>query len=127
VIGEDGFVQVGQSEEARRHKRFEYTQPFQGTNDGAAFNGHIQDISASGAAIALDAENAEDADGATAQFSNYDFIELHIESMDKKISAQVVRKYEGGYAVKFDVTQQEQDRIQQEIDRFHELGGPKNA
>ena len=117
-------MQVGQTEETRRHKRVKFTKPFHGTNDGAEFDGHIKDISASGAAIALD---AEDANAATSQLSNYDFIELHIQSMDKKISAQVVRKYEGGYAVKFDVTQQEQDRIQSEIDQFNQSGGSKVA
>jgi len=120
-------VQVGQTKETRRHKRVEFTKPFHGTNDGTEFDGHIKDISASGAAIALDALDAEDTNAATSQLSNYDFIELHIQSMDKKISAQVVRKYEGGYAVKFDVTQQEQDRIQSEIDQFNQSGGSKVA
>lgn len=113
------FLRVGQTDETRRHKRVEFPKPVQGVNDGEAFEGVIQDISAGGAAVAVDATDQ--------QLSNFDFIELHIQSMEKKITAQVVRKYEGGIAVKFDVSQQEQDLIQYEIDQYHASGGPKDA
>ena len=111
-------MRVGNAEDLRRHKRVEFSKPFQGVSDSGEFEGLIQDISASGASVAVDVTNT--------QLSNYDFIELHIQSMDKKISSQVVRKYEGGFAVKFNVDQQEQARIQDEINQFQATGGAKD-
>ncbi|MEQ8195218.1 MAG: hypothetical protein RIB59_12100, partial [Rhodospirillales bacterium] len=55
--------------------------------------------------------------------SNYDFIELHIQSLDRKIPSQVVRRYEGGVAVKFDVSAAEEKQIQGELDKFKTRGG----
>ena len=112
-------MEVGRSEELRRHKRVEYSKPFRGVAVGEEFDGLIEDISASGAAIAVDVANS--------QISNFDFVELHIQSIDKKIPSQVVRKYDGGFAVKFNVDPQEQAQIQNEIDQFQQAGGPKIA
>lgn len=112
-------MKVGGAEEARRHKRVEFSKPFHGVVAEDEFDGVIQDISGGGAAVAYDSPQAP--------ISNFDFVEMHIQSLDKKISAQVVRKYKGGFAVEFDVTAQEKDQIQDEIDQFHQGGGPRNA
>ncbi|MEL0107851.1 MAG: PilZ domain-containing protein [Rhodospirillaceae bacterium] len=112
-------MRVGSAEEARRHKRVEFSKPFHGVAENDEFHGVIQDISGGGAAVAVDSSSG--------QLSNFDFVEMHIQSLDKKIPAQVVRKYEGGFAVQFEVTAQEQDRIQDEIDQFQEAGGSRSA
>ena len=112
-------MRVERSEELRRHKRVEFSKPFHGVTVGEQFDGLIEDISASGAAIAVDVANS--------QLSNFDFVELHIQSMEKKISSQVVRKYDGGFAVKFNVDPQEQAQIQKEIDGFQQAGGSKTV
>ncbi len=111
-------MRVESAQDLRRHKRVEVSKPFHGVTVDEEFDGLIEDISASGASVATNVGGP--------QFSNFDFVELHIESMNKKIPAQVVRKYEGGFAVKFEVDQQEQTRIQKEIDQFQQTGGLQN-
>ena len=111
-------MRVENVHELRRNKRVEYVKPFHGVTVDEEFDGLIEDISASGASVATNVGGP--------QFSNFDFVELHIESMNKKILAQVVRKYEGGFAVKFDVDQKEQAHIQKEIDQFQQTSGLQN-
>ena len=106
-------MRVGHTKDLRRHERVEYAKPFRGVTVDSRFDGMIRDISPGGAALSIDLVDS--------QLSNYDFIELHIQSMDRTISSQVVRRYEGGVAVQFQVDSQEQKHIQGEIDRFKNI------
>lgn len=111
-------MRVGRTAELRRHQRVEYSKPFHGVTVGKEFDGMIEDISAGGAALAVDIVGTH--------FNNNDFVELHIQSMDRKVNSQIVRKYEGGVAVQFKIDAEEQKRIQQALDEFASQGGLEN-
>ncbi len=75
----------------RRSPRMEIELDATIESDGVEQSAQIQDLSTTGAAIF----------GTRPELSNDMFVELHIEG-ERSRKANIVREFEGGYAVRFD-------------------------
>ena len=75
----------------RRSSRLEVELDATIESDGIERPAQIRDLSATGAAIF----------GSPPKLSNDMFVELHLEGQ-KSLKANVVRKFQGGYAIQFD-------------------------
>ena len=92
----------------RRHTRYDVSRPARVEIPAAEqeFRAELQDISVGGAAIHTDAK-----------LENDQFVKLRVEGM-KPVMAQVVRTYEGGAALKFQVDEKAEKRIAAEINEL---------
>ena len=89
--------------ERRRHPRVAIARQVSAKFDRKVHNGEVKDISASGAALAMQAEIEEDG-----------FVELSIEDVSP-VSGFVARSFEDGFAVEFDIDEEDQERLVSEI------------
>ncbi|MDP6788287.1 MAG: PilZ domain-containing protein [Rhodospirillales bacterium] len=98
---------TGQAEK-RRHRRVRVSKPVQAKTDSRQIEGSVTDISAGGAALNVDAE----VDGESQ-------VELDIEDMSP-LSGTVARSYDDGFAVEFDLDEEEEDRLLTELTELHD-------
>ena len=94
----------------RRHTRYAVTKPAHVELPAAAvereYQAELQDISVSGAAIHTDAKLDSD-----------QFVRLRVEGM-VPVPARVVRSYQGGAALKFQMDENTEKRLKAEIDEL---------
>jgi hypothetical protein len=91
---------------ARRHTRTAFRERVRAVREDGEFESETEDISKSGVGLLSDA-----------MLDNSAFVELHIGEVGV-IPGHVARTYEGGFAVEFDVSEKEKERIEAEIKRF---------
>ncbi len=105
-----GRVGGGYGVDKRRHTRYAVTKPAQVEIPAAAeereFQAELRDISVGGAAIHTDAK-----------LDNDQFVRLHVKGM-APVPARVVRSYQGGAALKFQMDEKAEKRIEAEIDEL---------
>ena len=105
-----GRVTGGYDVNKRRHTRYTVDKPaqveFPAAADERKIEAELHDISVGGAAIHTDAKLAND-----------QFVRLRVEGM-KPVMAQVVRTYEGGAALKFQMDGKGEKRLAAEIDEL---------
>ena len=106
-----GRVGGGYDVNKRRHARYTVDKPAElEIPEAAASERQVQaelvDISVGGAAIHTDAKLAND-----------DFVRLRVEGI-KPVMAQVVRTYQGGAALKFQMDEKSEQRLANEIDEM---------
>jgi len=110
-MGED----VDPTYHGRRDKRVEVNVPARTVGAQGEHQGVVQDISASGAAIASEEAN----------YSNDQFVELHMEGYEKR-AGRVVREFSGGYALKFELDEKLARKMAEEIEKFRNIAGKQN-
>ena len=91
----------------RRHPRIAVSKSVRATKDVKEYEGEIKDISASGAALVVDAE-----------LDDEDLVALDIENMSQ-LSGRVARLFDDGFAVEFDMDDEEEDRLLAELTGLH--------
>jgi hypothetical protein len=104
-----GRLAGGYDVNKRRHTRYTVDKPAELEIPAAAVplvHAELVDISVGGTAIHTDAKLAND-----------DFVRLRVEGM-KPVLAQVVRTYEGGAALKFQMDEMAEKRLKTEIDEM---------
>ena len=99
------------TDNSRRFERYNVKLPARAIDEhGEAFEATVTDISAGGAAVSLDTE-------VPGQFSNEAFLELQFEGHDR-LKARVVREFAGGYALEFDQSPKDRERMAEEVKKF---------
>ena len=83
----------------RRHPRIPADKPVRAVSRGQVRRGRLKDISASGAAIHTDDP-----------FDKAEPVNLEIEDM-KDVSGKVARSFDDGYAVEFEMDEESQDDL----------------
>jgi hypothetical protein len=83
----------------RRHRRVSVSKPVQAKTNSLQIQGSVTDISASGAALNVDAK-----------VENESQVELDIEDLSP-LAGTVARSYDDGFAVEFDLDVEEEDRL----------------
>ena len=94
----------------RRHRRVNVSKSFQAKTESRNYQGSVTDISASGAALSVDADVAQDEV----------LVELDIEDMSP-LSGIVARAYDDGFAVEFDLDEEEEARLLSELTELHDI------
>jgi hypothetical protein len=89
--------------EKRRHPRIQTDKAVRAVSKGRVRKGRLKDISASGAAIHSDEP-----------FDDTDPVEIEIEDMADK-SGKVARQFDDGFAVEFDLDEEGQDDLLDEL------------
>ena len=92
----------------RRHRRVSVSKSVQAKTDSRNIEGSVTDISAGGAALCVDAEVEDESP-----------VELDIEDMSP-VSGTVARSYDDGFAVEFDLDEEEEDRLLTELTELHD-------
>jgi hypothetical protein len=89
--------------EKRRHARHAVDRAVNAVSGGRKHKGRLRDISASGAAIQTDGELDADA-----------HVEIEIEDMED-LSGRVARSFDDGFAVEFELEDDDEDYLLDEI------------
>ncbi len=108
------MIVVNPGYHGRRHDRLPVKVPARTVGPSGEQSAVVQDISETGAAIVTE----------DAIYSNDQFVELHIEGHER-MTGHVVRKFVGGYALKFDDDAENQAKMAEEIEKFRKLAGSK--
>jgi hypothetical protein len=93
---------VAANNHVARPNRYPYHRPAQGRYGGQAFEGAVENVSATGAAIALGE--------AGVMVDNGTFVDMHVEGLGH-LSGRVARTYDGGFAVQFDSDSTDLDAV----------------
>ena len=93
----------------RRHRRVRVSKSFQAKTESRRYQGSVKDISAGGAALSVDAEVEDEVQ-----------VELDIEDLSP-LSGIVARSYDDGFAVEFDLDEEEEDRLLSELTELHDV------
>ncbi len=104
----------GPAGSGRRHERFKVDVKARALVDGHPHDVRVLDISESGAAI--------QSTPAAPVVGNDHFVELHLEGQ-KHLQGRVVRNFEGGYALEFEVDEKRQEEMRQELEKFRKIVG----
>ncbi|MEQ8506711.1 MAG: PilZ domain-containing protein [Rhodospirillales bacterium] len=97
---------VAANQHIARPTRYPYHKPAEGKFGGTRFNGEIDNVSATGAAVTLgDAGIAVD---------NGMFVDMHVEGLGH-LKGSVARTYDGGFAVEFDETGTDLDALAEKL------------
>jgi len=100
----------------RRHERLRVNkQARMVSRSGEEQQAVVQDISISGAAIAVD----------ESIYSNDQFVDLHMEGHDR-LTGRVVREFTGGYALSFEQNPGSNAKMMEEVEKFRKLAGKKD-
>ena len=91
----------------RRHQRLSISKPVRARWGAQEHDGATRDISASGAALQLEA-----------QFEDEGLVELDIKDMSH-LSGHVARLFDDGFAVEFDIDPDEEERLVGEIKQIY--------
>lgn len=114
------MLKIDRAQHARRHQRYVVRKPVRAKTAGRELQGEIKDISAGGAALLVDTH-----------LENEQFVELHLEGLGVEdlgpLSAQVVRVYEKGFAVRFNLDDKEKERLAEELAKFRKTVARKRA
>lgn len=102
-------MHVAANNHVARPTRHPYHQPAHGRYGNRAFHGSVENVSATGAAIAL-GEAGVTVDNGT-------FVDMHVEGLGH-LSGRVARTYDGGFAVKFDADGPDLDAVAEAIGRL---------
>lgn len=94
--------------EKRRHRRVNVSKSVQAKTESQQYKGSVKDISVSGAALSVEAEVEEDSQ-----------VELDIEDLSP-LSGIVARSYDDGFAVEFDLDEDDEDRLLSELTELHD-------
>lgn len=97
-----------------RSHRFEVEADAMVESRGETNATRLRDISETGASLL----------GSTPVLTNDLFVELHLEGQ-RSLRAEVVREFEGGYAVRFDTDETGGALSQQELNNFRSSAGTK--
>ena len=92
----------------RRHRRIAVSRRVRAKSGAREHEGLTKNISVSGAALELDAELEDE-----------DLVELDIEDMSR-LSGRVARWFDDGFAVEFDIDEDEEARLIAEIAQIHD-------
>ena len=93
-------------DEKRRHPRYSVDKAVRAVSRGRVRKGRVTDISASGAAIQSDEP-----------FDSTDPVDLEIEDM-KDVSGKVARTLDDGFAVEFELDEDSQDDLLNELSQI---------
>tara|TARA_R110001592_G_scaffold106775_1_gene299368 strand:+ start:9091 stop:9411 length:321 start_codon:yes stop_codon:yes gene_type:complete len=102
-------MHVAANNHVARPTRHPYHQPAHGRYGNRAFHGSVENVSATGAAIAL-GEAGVTVDNGT-------FVDMHVEGLGH-LSGRVARTYDGGFAVQFDADSSDLDAVAEAISRL---------
>ncbi|MDP6805678.1 MAG: PilZ domain-containing protein [Rhodospirillales bacterium] len=94
--------------EKRRHPRVRVDKPVRAKAEGREHSGSLTDISAGGAALRVTAEIDEETE-----------VELDIEDL-RDLSGRVARVLDDGFAVEFELDEDEEDSLVAEIMGIHD-------
>ncbi len=92
----------------RRHHRTAITRPVRAKSGAQEHLGATKDISVGGAALELDGKLEDE-----------DLVELDIENMSP-VSGRVARWFDDGFAIEFDIDEDEEARLLAEIAQMHD-------
>ena len=87
----------------RRHRRISVSKSVQAKTESRQYKGSVKDISAGGAALSVEAEVDEESQ-----------VELDIEDLSPLLGT-VARTYDDGFAVEFDLDEEDEDRLLTEL------------
>jgi|GEM_PF-1502247 len=100
---------VAANNHVARPTRHPYHRPAQGRYGDRAFEGSVENVSATGAAITLGDT------GVTVD--NGMFVDMHVEGLGH-LSGRVARTYDGGFAVQFDADSPDLDNVAAALSRL---------
>ncbi|MEQ9575093.1 MAG: PilZ domain-containing protein, partial [Rhodospirillales bacterium] len=100
---------VAANNHVTRPTRYPYHRPAQGRYGDRAFEGSVENVSATGAAIALGE--------AGVAVDNGMFVDMHVEGLGH-LSGRVARTYDGGFAVQFDADGADLDAVAEALSRL---------
>ena len=92
----------------RRHPRIAVSRPVRAKSGAREHRGATKDISGNGAALEIDAELEDE-----------NLVELDIEDMSR-VSGRVARWFDDGFAIEFDIDEDEEARLIAEIAQMHD-------
>ena len=102
-------MHVAANNHVARPTRHPYHQPAHGRYGNRAFHGSVENVSATGAAIALGE--------AGVAVDNGTFVDMHVEGLGH-LSGRVARGYDGGFAVQFDADSPDLDNVAEVLSRL---------
>jgi hypothetical protein len=102
-LGDKSMAKGESGIEKRRHPRVRVERSVRATAEGREHSGSVTDISVGGAALRVDAEIGEEAE-----------IELDIEDLGD-LSGHVRRLLDDGFAVEFELDEDEEERLVAEL------------
>ena len=94
--------------EKRRHRRVAVSKSVQAKTESRQYDGSVRDISAGGAALNVEAEVEHESE-----------VELDIEDLGPLLGT-VARLYDDGFAVEFDLDEEEEERLLTELTDLHD-------
>ena len=102
------MAEENDQDEKRRHRRVSVSKFVQARTESRQYQGSVTDISAGGAALSVDAVVEDESQ-----------VELDIEDLSP-LSGIVARSYDDGFAVEFDLDEDEEDRLLTELRELHD-------
>ena len=102
------MAEENDQDEKRRHRRVSVSKFVQARTESRQYQGSVKDISAGGAALSVDAVVEDESQ-----------VELDIEDLSP-LSGIVARSYDDGFAVEFDLDEDEEDRLLTELTELHD-------
>ncbi len=102
------MVDSNSDQNRRRHRRTAVTRPVRAKSGSREHLGATKDISVGGAALELDGKLEDE-----------DLVELDIENMSP-VSGRVARWFDDGFAIEFDIGEDEEARLLAEIAQIHD-------
>lgn len=105
-------MQVARQQHTSRATRYVYHKPTHGRFGGQAFEGRIDDISATGAAVTVG--------GGTTVSDNGLFVDMHVEGLGH-VKGNIARTYEDGFAVQFDDQEMDLDAVAERLKAMNKL------
>lgn len=108
-------MKIDRAQDARRHQRYPLRKKVRAKTAGREFQGEVKDISGSGAALTADIN-----------LENNQFVELHVEHLDP-LPGHIVRTYEKGFAVKFDIPDKDKQELAEELEKFRRRVSKRGA
>lgn len=97
---------VAANQHVTRPTRYPYHKPAQGRFGDTAFQGSIDNVSTSGAAVSLGDTDIN--------VDNGTFVDMHVEGLGH-VQGSVARSYEGGFAIEFDEGGTDMDAIAEKL------------
>lgn len=105
-------MQIAGSGHVTRAPRHAYHRPAQGLLGANPFEGEVENLSASGAAVRL-------GDGGIV-VDNGTFVDMHVEGLGR-VRGNVARTYEGGFGLKFDDRGTDMAAVAQSLRHYNRL------
>lgn len=107
------MIKTAEIGDLRQYRRYAARKPLRALVEGVDDRMEIRDVSAGGAALK--------APDGHVKMDNNQFVELHLDSVGE-LSGRVVRTYEGGAAVQFDIDDDRRDTLEATLRRMRKSG-----